>query len=89
MPRRVRIASVNVNGIRAAARKGMHPWLETAEVDILTLQEVRASAADLAAALPGWTIVGDESLAKGRAGVAIASRTGSLESRTVLGVDAG
>ncbi|RLK47810.1 exodeoxyribonuclease III [Microbacterium telephonicum] len=74
MPRNLRIASVNVNGIRAAARKGMGAWLETADVDILTLQEVRAEAADLAAALPGWHVVGDEALAKGRAGVAIAAR---------------
>nr|WP_206686534.1 MULTISPECIES: exodeoxyribonuclease III [Microbacterium] len=72
--RRLRIASVNVNGIRAAARKGMHPWLEQADVDILTLQEVRADADTLAAALPGWHVVGDEALAKGRAGVAIATR---------------
>ena len=42
MPRTLRIASVNVNGIRAAVRKGMTPWLESAGVDILTLQEVRA-----------------------------------------------
>lgn len=74
MPRSLRIASVNVNGIRAAARKGMIPWLESAGVDILTLQEVRAEATDLAAALPGWHIVNDEALAKGRAGVAIAAR---------------
>ena len=74
MTRTLRIASVNVNGIRAAARKGMLPWLETAGVDVLTLQEVRAEAADLAAALPGWHIVNDEALAKGRAGVAIAAR---------------
>ena len=74
VPHRLRIASVNVNGIRAAARKGMHDWLETADVDILTLQEVRAQASDLAAALPGWHIVNDEALAKGRAGVAIAAR---------------
>jgi exodeoxyribonuclease-3 len=72
--RTLRIASVNVNGIRAAARKGMHAWLEGAGVDVLTLQEVRAQASDLAAALPGWHIVGDEALAKGRAGVAIAAR---------------
>jgi exodeoxyribonuclease-3 len=72
--RTLRIASVNVNGIRAAARKGMLPWLEAAGVDVLTLQEVRAEAADLAAALPGWHIVNDEALAKGRAGVAIAAR---------------
>jgi exodeoxyribonuclease-3 len=74
VPRTVRIASVNVNGIRAAARKGMHDWLATAGVDVLTLQEVRAEASDLAAALPGWHIAGDEALAKGRAGVAIATR---------------
>jgi exodeoxyribonuclease-3 len=70
----VRIASVNVNGIRAAVRKGMVGWLETADVDILTLQEVRAERADLEAALPGWHVVADEALAKGRAGVAIAAR---------------
>lgn len=74
VPRTLRIASVNVNGIRAAARKGMHDWLETANVDILTLQEVRAEASDLTAALPGWHVVNDEALAKGRAGVAIAAR---------------
>lgn len=72
--RRLRIASVNVNGIRAAARKGMLPWLESADVDILTLQEVRGEAAHLADALPGWHVVNDEALAKGRAGVAIAAR---------------
>lgn len=75
MPRRLRIASVNVNGIRAAARKGMHEWLDAADVDVVTLQEVRATEAELRAALPGWETVGDEALAKGRAGVAIATRT--------------
>lgn len=74
MSRNLRVASVNVNGIRAAARKGMLPWLETADVDVLTLQEVRGEATHLADALPGWHIVNDEALAKGRAGVAIAAR---------------
>ena len=81
MSRRVRIASVNVNGIRAAARKGMLPWLEEAGVDILALQEVRASEAELRAALPGWDFVNDEALAKGRAGVAVASRLTPVEVR--------
>ena len=85
MSRRVRIASVNVNGIRAAARKGMLPWLEEADVDILALQEVRASAAELRAALPGWDFVNDEALAKGYAGVAIAGRVPPVEVRKVLG----
>ena len=38
----VRIATVNVNGLRAAWRKGMPEWLEPRDVDILCLQEVRA-----------------------------------------------
>lgn len=74
MPQNLRLASVNVNGIRAAVRKGMRDWLDAADVDVLTLQEVRAEASDLAAALPGWHVVNDEALAKGRAGVAIATR---------------
>ncbi|WP_396668698.1 exodeoxyribonuclease III [Microbacterium sp. R86528] len=84
MSRRVRIASVNVNGVRAAARKGMLEWLENADVDILTLQEVRAPEAELRLALPGWEIVNDEALAKGRAGVAIASRLPAASVRKVL-----
>lgn len=75
MPRSVRVASVNVNGIRAAVRNGMHGWLDAADVDILTLQEVRAPFSELEKALPGWHVVADESLSKGRAGVAIAART--------------
>ena len=74
MPQNLRVASVNVNGIRAAVRKGMRDWLDAADVDVLTLQGVRAEASDLAAALPGWHVVNDEALAKGRAGVAIATR---------------
>lgn len=70
----VRVASVNVNGIRAAVRNGMAGWLDHADVDILTLQEVRAGEADLLASLPGWHVVADEASAKGRAGVAIAAR---------------
>ena len=34
--------------IRAAVRNGMGAWLDAADVDIITLQEVRATAADLA-----------------------------------------
>lgn len=69
------IATVNVNGLRAATRKGMHQWIEAAEPDIITMQEVRCPdelVADLIG--EGWHVVHAESSAKGRAGVAIASR---------------
>lgn len=81
----LRIATVNVNGIRAAARNGMSTWLDAADVDILTLQEVRGQDEHIEAALPGWTFVHDEATAKGRAGVAIASRVPVLASRSDFG----
>ncbi|MTE22690.1 exodeoxyribonuclease III [Microbacterium sp. ZXX196] len=80
-----RIASVNVNGIRAAARKGMNAWLDASGVDILTIQEVRGTREHLESLLPGWRILEHESLQKGRAGVAIASREPAAASRIALG----
>ena len=41
--RTLSIASVNVNGIRAAKRKGMEPWIAERAADIVTMQEVRAT----------------------------------------------
>ncbi len=81
----LRVASINVNGIRAAVRNGMNAWLDAAEVDVVTVQEVRGQDEHLAAAFPEWHVVHDEATAKGRAGVAIASRTPALASRTDFG----
>ncbi|MBS1904968.1 MAG: endonuclease/exonuclease/phosphatase family protein [Actinobacteria bacterium] len=83
----LRVATVNVNGIRAAVRNGMHGWLDDAGVDVLTLQEVRAQDEHLEAAFPGWSILHDEATAKGRAGVAVLSREPALASRTALGAE--
>jgi exodeoxyribonuclease III len=75
VPRPLRIATINVNGIRAAFRKGMGDWLEASGVDIVAIQEVRATTEDVEALLgPEWDILHDAATAKGRAGVAIASR---------------
>lgn len=72
----MRVSSVNVNGIRAAMRKGMLPWLESCEPDILLLQETRADPEVVTAALgPRWHVSLEASRLKGRAGVAIATRT--------------
>ncbi|UJP10580.1 exodeoxyribonuclease III [Microbacterium sp. KUDC0406] len=83
----LRIASVNVNGIRAAVRNGMHRWLDEAGIDILTVQEVRAQDEHVEAAFPGWSILHDVATAKGRAGVAVVSREPAVASRTALGAD--
>ena len=82
----LRIASINTNGIRAAFRKGMGDWLDARDVDILAIQEVRASTSDIEALLgPEWSILHDAASAKGRAGVAIASRKGASIHRVELG----
>ena len=82
----VRIASVNVNGVRAAFRKGMGPWLDARGVDVLALQEVRAERTDLEALLgDDWVIAHDAATAKGRAGVAVATRVPHLKVSTALG----
>lgn len=75
-PVRMRIATVNVNGIRAAARKGMAAWLEAGAPDVLLLQEVRADADTAAALLPGYRSLVRPSRIRGRAGVGVAVREG-------------
>jgi exodeoxyribonuclease-3 len=88
MSTRLRLATVNVNGVRAAFRKGMGDWLSARDVDVLTLQEVRASTDDLEGLLgPEWNVVHDPATAKGRAGVAIASRGKAHVHRVELGPD--
>lgn len=83
----LRVASVNVNGIRAAYRKGMGEWLASRDVDILAMQEVRAQDEHLQQFLgdAGWHWLHDPCEIKGRAGVAIASRLPSISHRVGLG----
>ena len=84
----LRVASVNTNGVRAAFRKGMGEWLDGRGIDILAIQEVRAATEDLEKLLgPEWNILHDAATAKGRAGVAIASRGVASIHRVSLGAD--
>ncbi|MFC6354742.1 exodeoxyribonuclease III [Luethyella okanaganae] len=82
----LRIASVNANGIRAAYRKGMGDWLTARDVDVLAIQEVRAETDDVVGLLgPEWSVLHDPATAKGRAGVALASRDKATIHRVELG----
>ena len=84
----LRVASVNVNGVRAAYRKGMGDWLAAPDVDILAVQEVRASTDDIVGLLgPEWDVLHDAATAKGRAGVALASRKSASIHRVEFGAD--
>jgi exodeoxyribonuclease-3 len=81
------IATVNVNGIRAAWRKGMPAWLAEREPDVVLLQEVRAPDEMLPDFFDPdtWDLAHQASELKGRAGVAIASRLGMQAVRIGLG----
>ncbi|RZU62151.1 exodeoxyribonuclease-3 [Zhihengliuella halotolerans] len=82
----LRVASVNVNGIRAAYKKGMADWLVDRDVDVLNLQEVRAPDAIVRELIgEGWHVVHAEASAKGRAGVAVASRDEPVAVREHIG----
>lgn len=77
----VRLITANVNGIRAAARRGGLTWLLAQDPDVLSLQEVRASDDQLRTVLEDagfgdWHVAHSPSTAvKGHAGVAILSST--------------
>ncbi|HIW96358.1 MAG TPA: endonuclease/exonuclease/phosphatase family protein [Candidatus Corynebacterium gallistercoris] len=84
-PNSLTVATVNVNGIRAAVKvrhednQGMLPWLEQTPADVVLMQEVRADEKQTQAALApaleaGWYLVQAPAAAKGRAGVGILSR---------------
>jgi exodeoxyribonuclease-3 len=80
------IATVNVNGIRAAFRRGMGEWLARRDPDVLALQEVRAGDHLLTAHLgPGWHVAHEAGEVKGRAGVAVATRLPLTGVRVGLG----
>jgi exodeoxyribonuclease-3 len=93
----IEIASINVNGVRAAFRNGMGEWLNTSSSHILALQEVRASYQDLAEQFEAngglaesggkWHILHDEASAKGRAGVALVSTIPFVSSSVKLGAN--
>lgn len=71
------VTSVNVNGLRAAAKKGFVEWLAQTSADVLCLQEVRAEPGQLpeeVRAPEGWHVVHAPAAAKGRAGVSLYTR---------------
>ncbi|MGW1814008.1 exodeoxyribonuclease III [Streptomyces sp. NPDC002125] len=71
------VTTVNVNGIRAAAKKGFVEWLGRTEAEVICLQEVRAEAQQLPEEVrepEGWHAVYAPAAAKGRAGVGILTR---------------
>ena len=67
------VLSLNLNGLRSAARKGLLPWLEQRSPDIVCLQETRCQAADRTEALlpKGYHCFFADAQKRGYAGTAL------------------
>jgi exodeoxyribonuclease III len=85
---KLKLISWNVNGIRSVHKKGFIDWLETAEPDILGLQETKISDDMLTPELihvPGYTSYWTHAQKKGYSGVAIFTREKPLSVQEGLG----
>ena len=74
----MRVLTLNVNGIRSAAKKGLFPWLASQKADVICLQEVKAQAADLEGGpfqIKGFERHLHSAEKKGYAGVALYTRS--------------
>jgi exodeoxyribonuclease-3 len=78
----MKITTWNVNGIRAVIRKGAFRWAQQHDVDVLCLQEVKASKSQLAVEdqeMMGYTSYWNPAVRPGYSGVAVYTRQEPLE----------
>jgi exodeoxyribonuclease III len=86
----MRVITLNVNGIRAAMRRGFFEWVAEQEPDVICLQETRAQEHQLPAetfALPGFSAYFVDSSRRGYSGVALYARRDPIAVRRTLGWD--
>jgi exodeoxyribonuclease-3 len=84
----MKVITVNVNGIRSAAKKGLFSWLETQNADVICLQEIKAEPHQIEAEvepLPGYTRYFFSAEKKGYSGVGLYCKTTPLDIKTGLG----
>ena len=86
----MKIISWNVNGIRAADKKGLFQWLQKESPDILCLQETKAQADQIPPHLkntPGYNIYFNSAKRKGYSGVATYARKKPLNVCKGFGIE--
>jgi len=85
----VTISSLNVNGIRAAERKGLSQWLQSTGPDIVCLQEIKADENQVPESLKntGYNGFYFPAVKKGYSGVGILTKEKPDRVQTGIGVD--
>jgi exodeoxyribonuclease-3 len=79
------LLSWNVNGIRAAIKKGFFEWLKSRQPDILCLQETRTNKVQLSLDSPKYNMYWNAAEKKGYSGVGIFSKNKPLSVLKKLG----
>ncbi len=90
IPFTMRIISWNVNGIRAAEKKGLYDWFKKESPDILCLQEIKAQPEQVPPYLrnmPGYNVYWNPAERKGYSGVVIFSKERPIDSKKGFGID--
>ncbi len=85
----LKLYSWNVNGIRAAHKRGLLDWIAEVQPDILCLQETKASPAQLDPLLltpPGYTSYWAHSVRPGYSGVAVYTKIEPQQVQIGLGI---
>ena len=85
----LKISSYNINGVRAAHRKGILDWIEDSDPDIICFQELRASADQIPQELKDLGYFETYHLAekKGYSGVGIYSKQEPVSIEAGIGTD--
>jgi len=86
----MRIISWNVNGIRAADKKGLFDWFKKESPDILCLQEIKAQPEQLPPYLkniPGYHVFWNPAERKGYSGVATFTKEKTQDIKKGFGIE--
>ncbi|AXI99639.1 exodeoxyribonuclease-3 [Cyclonatronum proteinivorum] len=85
----LKISTYNVNGIRAAEKKGFSDWVKASQPDIICLQETKAQPDQIPDEIHalGYHASWHSAEKKGYSGVGILSRTEPIEVKTGIGID--
>ncbi len=90
MSRDIKLLSWNVNGIRSAYKKGIMDWLESAQPDILCVQETKIQENQLDSKLTspdGYSSYWAFAEKKGYSGVAVYSKAEPKSVSTTMGIE--
>ncbi len=83
----MRFISWNVNGVRAALKKGADEFFQTCDADVICLQETKAQQEQVDFELPGYDQFWNSAEKKGYSGTAIFTRANPINVQNDLGKD--